>query len=243
MIAELFLCAALTLAPLPEPEPPEPVPEQGPAGGEVVEVLPPEEGDLIVFPDDLTAGDGTSDDEIQIDGGNEDESVSDSGNNTVLIISPDDLATILQDADDIALLSNFGSSGNTLPSGSFLEYARGLAGRIGYNKHYVCWRDNSDYYGDSYFAYGDLEESGGIFTGSVRLLRYYRPTQNSDWSFEWSDDSSFRLDASNGFAYSDIGEFPALNGGESFEKVALLLLGVSLVFSVVLPILLGKYGR
>ncbi len=243
MIAEIVLMAALTVLPPLDTEPPGGVPDPGTAGGEVVEVLPPEDGELIVFPDDLTAGDGTSDDEIQLDGGIEDESISDSGNNTVVVISPDDLATILQDADSVSLLSNFGSSGNTLPSGSFLEYARGLAGRIGYNKHYVCWRDNSDYYGESYFAYGDLEESGGIFTGSVRLLRYYRPSQNSDWSFEWSDDSAFRLDASNGFAYSDIGEFPALNGGESFEKVALLLLGVSLVFSVVLPILLGKYGR
>lgn len=243
MIAEFVLCAALTLGTLAEPEPPEPVPDQGPAGGEVVEVLPPEEGELIVLPDDLIVGDGTSIDEIQIDGGNVDEPVPDSGNNTVVIISPDDLASILQDANDIALFGNFGTSGNSLPSGSFLEYARGLAGRIGFNKHYVCWRDNSDYYGESYFAYGDLEESGGIFTGSVRLLRYYRPTQNSDWSFEWSSDSSFRLDASNGFAYSDIGEYPALNGGESFEKVTLLLLGVSVVFSVVLPILLGRYGR
>lgn len=183
--------------------------------------------------------DGSGDDGEVID----DESVSDSGSDTVIVITPDDLADILQSADDIALLADYGSTGDSLLSGSFLTYCQGLASRMPWGSHYVAWRDNSDYYSDSYFAYGDLSESNGQFSGDVRVLRYYRPSSGSDYVLSWSNDSSFELDASNGFAYSDLGEFPALNGGETYEKALVWLVGLGIVLQLVFSILLGRYGR
>ena len=216
----------------------------------MVEIIPEEEGeegDLIVLPDD----DDTSapDDSLPVDGSGddgeviEDEFVPDSGSDTVVIISPDDLASILQGADDVALLADYGSTGDSLLSGSFLTYCQGLADRIPWGSHYVAWRDNSDYYSDSYFAYGDLSESNGQFSGDVRVLRYYRPSSGSDYVLSWSNDSSFELDASNGFAYSDLGEFPALNGGETNEKALVWLVGLGIVLQLVFSILLGRYAR
>ena len=216
----------------------------------MVEIIPEEEGeegDLIVLPDD----DDTSapDDSLPVDGSGddgeviEDEFVPDSGSDTVVIISPDDLASILRGADDVALLADYGSTGDSLLSGSFLTYCQGLADRIPWGSHYVAWRDNSDYYSDSYFAYGDLSESNGQFSGDVRVLRYYRPSSGSDYVLSWSNDSSFELDASNGFAYSDLGEFPALNGGETLEEALVWLVGLGIVIQLVFSILLGRYGR
>ena len=242
MIAEIVLMAAFTVLPPLDTEPPGGIPEPGIAGGEVVEI-PPEEGDLIVLPDDLTAGDGTFTDEIQIDGGNANEPVPDSGNNTVVVISPDDLAAILSSADDVALLADYGVTGDSLLSGSFLTYCQGLAARVPWGSHYVAWRDSSDYSSASYFAYGDLQESGGEFTGDVRVLRYYRPNNNSDWRLEWSNDSNFSLSAANGFAYSDLGEYPALNGGETLEKALVWLVGLGIVIQLVFSVLLGRYGK
>ena len=216
----------------------------------MVEIILEEEGeeeDLIVLPDDddISApddslpGNGSGDDGEVMD----DEFVPDSGSDTVVIISPDDLASILQGADDVALLADYGSTGDSLLSGSFLTYCQGLADRIPWGSHYVAWRDNSDYYSDSYFAYGDLSESNGQFSGDVRVLRYYRPSSGSDYVLSWSNDSSFDLDASNGFAYSDLGEFPALNGGETNEKALVWLVGLGIVLQLVFSILLGRYGR
>lgn len=250
MIAEIVLMAALTVMPPADTQPPVGVPDPGTAGGEVVEIIPEEdgeEGDLIVLPDDddtsapddSLPGDGSGDDGEVMD----DESVPDRGSDTVVIISPDDLADILQSADDVALLADYGSTGDSLLSGSFLTYCQGLAARIPWGSHYVAWRDNSDYYSDSYFAYGDLSESNGQFSGDVRVLRYYRPSSGSDYVLSWSNDSSFELDASNGFAYSDLGEFPALNGGETNEKALVWLVGLGIVLQLVFSILLGRYSR
>lgn len=247
MIAEIVLMAALTVMPPADTQPPGGVPDPGTAGGEVVEILPPEEGDIIVLPGD----DDTSapDDSLPVDGSGddgeviEDESVPDSGSNTVVVISPDDLADILQSANDIALLADFGVTGDSLLSGSFLTYCQGLADRIPWGSHYVAWREDSDYSSDSYFAYGDLQESDGRFTGDVRVLRYYRPSSRDEYRLEWSNDSNFELNAANGFAYSDLGEFPALNGGETYEKALIWLVGLGIVLQLVFSILLGRYGR
>lgn len=207
----------------------------GKKGGLIV--LP--DDDDISAPDDSLPGDGSGDDGEVI----EDEFVPDSGSDTVVIISPDDLASILQGADDVALLADYGSTGDSLLSGSFLTYCQGLAARVPWGSHYVAWRDSSDYSSASYFAYGDLQESGGEFTGDVRVLRYYRPNNNSDWRLEWSNDSNFSLSAVNGFAYSDLGEFPALNGGETLEKALVWLVGLGIVIQLVFSVLLGRYGR
>ena len=259
MIAELVLVAALTVMPLEDTQPPAGVPDPGTGDGEVVEIIPEEEGeegDLIVLPGDdfSSSSDDSSDDSIPAPGSNPgagensqgdviDEPVSDSSGDTVVIISPDDLAAILQSADDVALLADYGSTGDSLLSGSFLTYCQGLAARIPWGSHYVAWRDNSDYYSDSYFAYGDLSESNGQFSGDVRVLRYYCPSSGSDYVLSWSNDSSFELDASNGFAYSDLGEFPALNGGETHEAALIWLVGLGIVLRVLGWILFGRYGR
>ena len=237
--------AALTVLPPLDTEPPGGVPDPGTAGGEVVEI-PPDEGDIIVSPgDDLSSGDTPVDDNNNsVDGlgGVVDEPVPNSGNNTVVVISPDDLAAILSSAD-VALLADYGVTGDSLLSGSFLTYCQGLAARVPWGSHYVAWRDSSDYSSASYFAYGDLQESGGEFTGDVRVLRYYRPNNNSDWRLEWSNDSNFSLSAANGFAYSDLGDFPALNGGETLEKALVWLVGLGIVIQLVFSVLLGRYGK
>ena len=250
MIAEIVLMAALTVIPPEDPQPPGGVPDPGTAGGEVVEIIPEEdgeEGDLIVLPDDDDTS--TPDDSLLADGSGDDgevmddEFVSDSGSDTVVIISPDDLADILQSADSISLLADYGTADNSLPSGNFLIYAQGLADRVPWGQHYVCWRDDGSYNSTQYFAYGDLSEDGGQFTGSVQVCEYYYVSSQSGYRLSWSTDNNFSLDGSNGFVYSDLGNFPALNGGETFEEAALFLLGFDIVLGLVLSILLGRYTR
>lgn len=206
-----------------------------------------DDGGLIVLPgddvssssDDSLPGDGSGDDGEVMD----DEFDPDSGSDTVVIISPDDLASILQGADDVALLADYGTSVNSLPSGTFLTYAQGLADRVPWGQHYVCWRDDGSYNSTQYFAYGDLSEDGGQFTGSVQVCEYYYVSSQSGYRLSWSSDGNFSLDGSNGFVYSDLGNFPALNGGETFEEAALFLLGFDIVFGLILSILLGRYTR
>lgn len=206
-----------------------------------------DDGGLIVLPDDDDTS--TPDDSLLADGSGDDgevmddEFVSDSGSDTVVIISPDDLADILQSADSISLLADYGTSDNSLPSGNFLAYAQGLADRVPWGQHYVCWRDDGSYNSTQYFAYGDLSEDGGQFTGSVQVCEYYYVSSQSGYRLSWSIDNNFSLDGSNGFVYSDLGNFPSLNGGETFEEAALFLLGFDIVLGLVLSILLGRYTR
>lgn len=205
-----------------------------------------DDGGLIVLPGDdssISSDDSVVDSVSDMEGDVIDESIPDSGSDTVVIISPDDLASILQGADDIALLADYGTSDNSLPSGNFLTYAQGLADRVPWGQHYVCWRDDSSYNSTQYFAYGDLSEDGGQFTGSVQVCEYYYVSSQSGYRLSWSTDNNFSLDGSNGFVYSDLGNFPALNGGETFEKTALFLLGFDIVLGLVLSILLGRYTR
>ena len=206
-----------------------------------------DDGGLIVLPGDDVSS--SSDDSLPVDGSGDngevidDEFVPDSGSDTVVIISPDDLAAILQGADSISLLADYGTSDNSLPSGTFLTYAQGLADRVPWGQHYVCWRDDGSYNSTQYFAYGDLSEDGGQFTGSVQVCEYYYVSSQSGYRLSWSSDNNFSLDGSNGFVYSDLGNFPSLNGGETFEEAALFLLGFDVVLGLILSILLGRYGR
>lgn len=205
-----------------------------------------DDGGIIVLPDDdlSSSSDDSVDDSVSdLEGDMTDELVSDSGSDTVVIISPDDLASILQSADSISLLADYGSSVNSLPSGNFLTYAQGLADRVPWGQHYVCWRDDGSYNSTQYFAYGDLSEDGGQFEGSVQVCEYYYVSSQSGYRLSWSNDNNFSLDGSNGFVYSDLGNFPALNGGETFEEAALFLLGFDIVLGLILSILLGRYTR
>lgn len=205
-----------------------------------------DDGGLIVLPGDdvSSSSDDIVDDPVSdLEGDMIDEPVSDSGSDTVVIISPDDLAAILQSADSISLLADYGSSDNSLPSGNFLTYAQGLADRVPWGQHYVCWRDDGSYNSTQYFAYGDLSEDGGQFEGSVQVCEYYYVSSQSGYRLSWSTDNNFSLDGSNGFVYSDLGNFPALNGGETFEEAALFLLGFDIVLGLILSILLGRYTR
>lgn len=205
-----------------------------------------DDGGLIVLPGDdssSSSDDSFVDSVSDMEGDVIDEPVPDSGSDTVVIISSDDLAAILQGADSISLLADYGTSDNSLPSGNFLIYAQGLADRVPWGQHYVCWRDDSSYNSTQYFAYGDLSEDGGQFTGSVQVCEYYYVSSQSGYRLSWSTDRNFSLDGSNGFVYSDLGNFPALNGGETFEEAALFLLGFDIVLGLVLSILLGRYTR
>ena len=248
ILTALFLSAALTVSPPTDTGAPE---VSGAGGGddqqqsqEVTDNA--DDGGLIVLPGDdvSSSSDDSVDDSVSdMEGDMIDEPVSDSGSDTVIIISPDDLAAILQSADSISLLADYGSSYNSLPSGNFLTYAQGLADRVPWGQHYVCWRDDGSYNSTQYFAYGDLSEDGGQFEGSVHVCEYYYVSSQSGYRFSWSTDRNFSLDGSNGFVYSDLGNFPSLNGGETFEEAALFLLGFDVVLGLILSILLGRYTR
>ena len=248
-----FLMAALLSATLTVSPPTDTgAPEVSGAGGggdqqqsqEVVDDA--DDGGLIVLPGDdvSSSSDDSVDDPVSdLEGDMSDESVSDSTGDTVIIISPDDLVSILQGADSISLLADYVSSDNSLPSGNFLTYAQGLADRVPWGQHYVCWRDDGSYNSTQYFAYGDLSEDGGQFDGSVQVCEYYYVSSQSGYRLSWSSDNNFSLDGSNGFVYSDLGNFPSLNGGETFEEAALFLLGFDVVLGLILSILLGRYTR
>lgn len=248
-----FLMAALLSATLTVSPPTDTgAPEISGAGGgddqqqsqEVVDDA--DDGGLVVLPDDdlsSSSDDSVVDSASDLEGDVIDEPISDSGSDTVIIISPDDLAAILQGADDVALLADYGSADNSLPSGNFLTYSQGLADKVPWGQHYVCWRDDGSYNSTQYFAYGDLSEDGGQFTGSVQVCEYYYVSSQSGYRLSWSTDNNFSLDGSNGFVYSDLGNFPALNGGETFEEAALFLLGFDIVLGLILSILLGRYTR
>lgn len=248
ILTALFLSAALTVSPPTDTGAPG---ISGAGGGddqqqsqEVTDNA--DDGGLVVLPDDdlsSSSDDSVADSVSDMEGDMIDEPVSDSGSDTVVIISPDDLAAILQSADSISLLADYGTSDNSLPSGNFLTYAQGLADRVPWGQHYVCWRDDGSYNSTQYFAYGDLSEDGGQFEGSVQVCEYYYVSSQSGYRLSWSTDSNFSLDGSNGFVYSDLGNFPALNGGETFEEAALFLLGFDVVLGLVLSILLGRYTR
>lgn len=248
ILTALFLSAALTVSPPTDTGAPE---VSGAGGGddqqqsqEVTDNV--DDGGLIVLPDDdlSSSSDDSVDDSVSdLEGDMIDEPVSDSGSDTVVIISPDDLAAILQGADSISLLADYGTSDNSLPSGNFLTYAQGLADRVPWGQHYVCWRDDGSYNSTQYFAYGDLSEDGGQFDGSVQVCEYYYVSSQSGYRLSWSTDNNFSLDGSNGFVYSDLGNFPSLNGGETFEEAALFLLGFDVVLGLILSILLGRYTR
>ena len=238
----ICLCLTVSSAFASELLPTGEAPDTGPAGGpsDIVEETPPVDMEGEGEAPSVDDGGGQL---LPVEGEKVDESVSGGISNTVIILTPEDVATVLQNADDIAVLSNWGSPDTSLLSGSILTYFQGLAAKVGWGEHYVAWRDSSSSRSTCYFAYGDLSLQETDFVGSARVLTYEYISSSAGYRLSWQEDSSFRLNASNGFVYSDLGEYPALNGGETLEKTIVWILGLLVGLRVLGWILFGQYGR
>lgn len=106
---------------------------------------------------------------------------------------------------------NLNSRGNVGTTNQTLF--QGLASKISPLDNYVFARTDDNQY---IFAWGDLELSEGVFTGSVTYSVYERDSSySSDYHYSVYSDTNFTLDAGNYVVFSDLGNYPAIGGVEN----------------------------
>ncbi len=117
-------------------------------------------------------------------------------------------------------------------STTYLDYFEGIADKLSYKEHYVIFRESQYVYR---MMWGDtLSLTDFRFSGNNLLYcSLYVSNYNSDFNVVFGSDS-LSLDASGGFVYSDLGDFPSITrGGTGIEALAVLFaIGFAVVYSV-----------
>lgn len=111
-----------------------------------------------------------------------------------------------------AVYSSYDAYGGTI-STSILEFFRGYLSDLSYSDNYVLSRVGQY---DYIFAYGSLNYSSGVFSGSVRIVKYN--TYNNG-TVTLSSDNNFRLNYTSGMLYTSLRDsgFPQLSTSSDFS--------------------------
>lgn len=89
-------------------------------------------------------------------------------------------------------------------------------------------------------AYGDLNLSGGVFSGNVDTVIINTNTYGADFNISYGSDSSFILYPNNNMIYSNLGEYPSLLGGEILDIIEIFVCSVLLFDSSIARIFYFK---
>lgn len=143
---------------------------------------------------------------------------------------PDDLET----ADD--LIAAYALTGTAYPgtiSSTYLDYFSGIADKLGFNDHYVAYRESQYVY---VMAWGDgLAYNGVQFKGSaLDYCRINTYTGSGNQPAVTYGKDTVNVSPGTAFVYSDLGSFAALTeGGTRVEFWAVLFaIGFTVVYNV-----------
>ena len=169
-------------------------------------------------------GESREDDEMEV--------ITETVVQTVEVLPEQPIAVYLVD-EPLEGASTYAVNGDVYPgtiSTTYTDYFTGIADKLSYDEHYVVFRQSQYVYK---MMWGDsLSLSGSDFTGDS--LSYCSLTTNSgynsDFMVEFGEDS-LNIDASGGFVYSDLGNYPSLTEGVRGIESQTLLFAVG--FAVV----------
>ena len=164
------------------------------------------------------------------------ETITETVVQTVEVLPDETIAVYLvEEPVDESVISTYAVSGSVYPgtiSTTYTDYFAGIADKLSYDEHYVVFRESQYVYR---MMWGEsLALAGADFSGDA--LSYCSLTASSygsDFMVEFGVDS-LSLDASGGFVYSNLGDYPSLTeGGTGLEfQTILFAIGFAVVYSV-----------
>lgn len=162
-------------------------------------------------------------------GGDSSNNNTESGAGTVVIeqTSPLEVMAI----DDVSPAAVTGSGYTGMMGDQYRDYFSAVVSKY-WGRDYIAYRSGQYSYTLVYDA--DLEVSGSRFTGSGKSVVINTGSYNTgDWSVDWNDIDSVNLSLNDVALYSNLADYPQLEGGEWIEKTAALVvcLGALTVFT------------
>lgn len=171
-----------------------------------------------------------------IDDGNSSVSGTESGTDTVIIDQSAPLEVM--QIDDVAIASVTGSGYTGMMGDQYRDYFSAVVSKY-WGRDYVAFRSGQYSYTLVYDA--DLTASGTRITGTGKSVVINTGSYNTgDWSIDWNDSDSVNLTLTDVALYSNLNDFPQLEGGERLEKTAAVVLCLAALTVFTCGILFGR---
>lgn len=153
-------------------------------------------------------------------------------------VTDEPLAVIVQ--EDAAPLSVSGSGYTGMLSSQYVEYFAGIASKF-WGKDYVLYRADQSHYTLVYDA--ELTLSGTSFVGTGKSVTYYTGQYNDSASLIFMGEDAVNLTLAGVSAYSNLGDFPELEGVNRLEKIACVVVCVCACTAFACSLLFGRVRR
>lgn len=164
------------------------------------------------------------------------DSSTESGTDTVVIEQTSPLEVM--EIDDVAAASVTGSGYTGMISDQYRDYFSSIVSKY-WGRDYVLYRSGQYTYTLVYDA--DLEASGTSFTGSGKIVTINTGSYSGgDWSVDWSGEDTVSLTLADVALWSNLGDFPQLEGGEWLEKSAAVVICVAMLAVFASGLLFGR---
>lgn len=159
-----------------------------------------------------------------------------SGSSTVILdqIEPLEVMAI----DDVAPAAITGNGYTGMMSDQYVNYFSGVVSKY-WGRDYVAYRSGQYSYTLVYDA--ELQVNGTRFTGTGKSVVINTGSySNGDWSVDWFGEDSVNLSLSDVALYSNLSDFPQMEGGERLEKTAAVILCLAALTVFTCGILFGR---
>lgn len=140
--------------------------------------------------------------------------------------------------DDVAPAAITGSGYTGMMGDQYRDYFSSVVSKY-WGRDYVAFRSGQYTYTLVYDA--DLEVNGTRFTGTGKSVVINTGSYNyGDWSIDWFGEDSVNLSLADVALWSNMADFPQLEGGERLEKSAAVILCLSALTVFTCGILFGR---
>lgn len=169
-------------------------------------------------------------------GGDPAVGLDESGLDTVVIEQSGPLEVMA--IDDVSPAAVTGSGYTGMMGDQYRDYFSAVVSKY-WGRDYVAYRSGQYTYTLVYDA--DLEVSSSRFTGSGKSVVINTGSYNTgDWSVDWNDTDSVNLSLNDVALYSNLADYPQLEGGEWIEKTAALVVCLGALALFTCGILFGR---
>lgn len=171
-----------------------------------------------------------------VGGGDISSGSSESGADTVVIEQTAPLEVM--SVDDVAVASVTGSGYTGMIGDQYRDYFSSVVSKY-WGRDYVLFRSGQYTYTLVYDA--ELELQGTRFTGSGKSVVINTGSYSTgDWSVDWYGSDTVSLSLDDVAAWSNLGDYPQLEGGERLEKSAAVILCLSALAVFTCGLLFGR---
>lgn len=161
---------------------------------------------------------------------------TESGVDTVVIEQSAPLEVIA--VDDVAPAAITGNGYTGMMGDQYRDYFSAIVEKY-WGRDYIAFRSGQYTYTLVYDA--DLEVNGTRFTGTGKSVVINTGSYNNgDWSVDWYGDDTVNLSLSDVALWSNMSDYPQLEGGERLEKSAAIILCLTALTVFTCGLLFGR---